>query len=84
MQDERLGRNILRHPFKIARELKGEVPGFADIFVRTIQHMCQKRLGLPRCAAKKPLLTAKMVKKRLAFCKKHQSSMEKDWESVMF
>jgi hypothetical protein len=78
MQDERLGLYIVRHPFKIARE-KGEVPGFADIFVRSIKHMCQKRLGLPsRCAAKKPLLTAKMVKKRLAFCKKHRSSMEKD------
>jgi transposase len=84
-QDDRLRRFILRHPFKTAREIKGELPGFADISVRTIQHLCQKRLGLPsRCAAKKPLLTAKMVKKRLAFCKKHRSWTEKDWESVMF
>jgi hypothetical protein len=38
--------------------------------VRTIQRVCQKRLGLPsRWAAKKPLLRAKMVKKRIVFCK---------------
>jgi hypothetical protein len=65
VQDERLRRYILHNPFKTARELKGEVPGFVDISVRTIQHICQKRLGLPsRCAAKKPLLTAKIVKKK--------------------
>jgi hypothetical protein len=50
--------------------LKGEIPGFADISVKTIQHMCQKRLGMPsQCTTEKPLLTAMMVKKRLAFYK---------------
>jgi hypothetical protein len=74
VQDERLHSYNLCHPFKTVKELEGEVLGFADISVRTFQHMCQKQLGLLSwCAAKKPLFTAKMVKKRLAFCKKYQS-----------
>jgi transposase len=84
-EEERLRRYVLRYPFKTARELKKEVIGWSDISVRTIQKICQRKLGLPsRCAAKKPLLTARMVKKRIAFCKKYRSWTEKDWERVMF
>jgi transposase len=84
-QDERLRRFLLRFPFKTAKEVKAEVSGWSNISVRTIQKVCQKRLCLPsRCAAKKPLLTAKMVKKRISFCKKHRHWTEKDWEEVMF
>jgi transposase len=84
-QEDRLRRFLLRNPFKTAKEIKKEVPGWSNIAVRTIQMVCQKRLGLPsRSAAKKPLLTAKMIKKRLNFCKKHRSWTEKDWERVMF
>jgi hypothetical protein len=79
-----LRRFILCYPFKTSKELKGEVPGFADISERTIQHMWQKRLGLPLCAAKKPLIVAKMVKKRLAFCNKTILDRKKYWDSVMF
>ncbi len=47
---------------------EGEVPGFADISVRTMQHMCEKRLRVPSLrTSKKLLLIAKMVKNRLAF-----------------
>jgi transposase len=84
-QDERLRRYLLRYPFKTAKELKAEVSGWENISVRTIQKICKTRLGMPsRSAAKKPLLTAKIVKKRLIFCKKHRSWSEKDWETVMF
>jgi hypothetical protein len=34
--------------------------------------------------AKKPLLTEKMKKKRLAFAKKHRSRTERDWARVMY
>jgi hypothetical protein len=45
--------------------------GFDAISVRRIQELLKKKLKMPsRAAAKKPLLTKKMVKKRLAFCKK--------------
>jgi transposase len=83
--DKRLRRYLLRYPFKTAKELKAEVAGWQNVSVRTIQKVCKVRLGLPsRCAAKKPLLTAKMVKKRLSFCKKHHSWSELDWETIMF
>ncbi len=85
VQEERLRRYILRHPFKTAKQLKFEVPGWSDASVWTIQDTCNKRLGLPsRCAAKKHLLTDKMVKKRLAFCKKFKSWTAEEWETVMF
>ena len=42
-----------------------------DVSVRTIQHYLQKYLKMPcRQAAKKPLLTKAMMKKRISFCKK--------------
>ena len=84
-QEERLRRYVLKHPFKTARELKREVSGWHDVSIRTIQKVCQKKLGMPsRSAAKKPLLTAAMVKKRLSFCRKYRSWTAQDWERVMF
>ncbi len=59
--------------------------GWHDVSIRTIQKVCQKKLGVPsRSAAKKPLLTAWMAKKRLSFCKKYRSWTVHDWECVMF
>ncbi len=44
-----------------------KVPGWSIAALQTIQDICNKRLGLlSRSAAEKPLLTDKMVKKRLA------------------
>jgi hypothetical protein len=84
-KDDRLRRHLLRNPFKTAKELKREVIGWNNFSVRTTQLVCQKRLELPsRCAAKKPLLTAQMVKKTIAFCKKHKNWTEDQWEDVMF
>jgi hypothetical protein len=84
-REQRLKVYIEAHPFKTAKELKQEIPGWGDISVRTIQRVLLQRLGLPaRRAAQKPLLTPAMVKKRLAFCKKHMSWTEEDWEQVVF
>jgi hypothetical protein len=69
----------------MARELKREVSGWHDVSIRTNQKVCQKKLGMTsHSAAKKPLLTARMVKKRLSFCKKYRSWTAQDWERVMF
>jgi hypothetical protein len=70
IQDERLKRHVLKNPFKSARELKNEVPGWSNVSVRTIQHRLQKQLGLQqaRRAAKKPLLTQKMKQKKTLAC----------------
>jgi hypothetical protein len=81
----RLRQAVLKHPFKSAKELKKDVPGWDKISVHMIQHVLQKQLGLPsRVAAKKPLLTQTMVKKRLRFCLKYKNWTERDWASVMF
>jgi hypothetical protein len=37
-----------------------------------------------RVAAKKPLLTDLMVKKRLHFCRKYKEWKEHDWRNVMY
>jgi len=82
---ERLRLFVSRAPFKTAREIKQELAGFGDISVRRIQEVLLKELKMPaRVAAKKPLLTKKMVKKRLSFCKKYLHWTPKQWESVMF
>jgi hypothetical protein len=83
VQEDRLRRYLLCYPFKTAKQLKLEVPGWTSAAVRTVQDICSKKLGLlSRSAAKKPLLLEKMIKKRLAFCKKYRAWMEKDWETV--
>jgi hypothetical protein len=64
-QENRLRRYLTAHPFKTAKELKTEVAGWSNVSVRTNQTVCQKRLGMPsRCAAKKPLLMEKIVRKK--------------------
>ena len=84
-QDERLRRYVLRNPFKTAREIKNELPGWSDISVRLIQKRLKHKLGLPsRRAAKKPLLTMKMKAKRLQFARKYRSWTSEQWNEVMF
>jgi hypothetical protein len=56
--------------FKTACELFNEVFGWSKISVRRIQEILKDKLGISsRVAAKKLMLTKKMVKKRLPFCK---------------
>jgi hypothetical protein len=82
---DRLWRYVNANPFKTAKQLKKEVFGWSNVSVRMIQHVLQKELNLPsRVAAKKPLLTKLMIKKRLKFCSKYQHWKESDWDSVMF
>jgi transposase len=83
--DNRLRHYVQQFPFKTAKELRNEVPGWENRSVRYIQNTLQKRLGLPaRKPAKKPLLTQKMKMKRIAFAKKYLNWTEKQWKNVMF
>jgi hypothetical protein len=76
---------VKRNPFKTACELRNKVFGWSVVSVRRIQEILKNELGLPsRVAAKKPMLTEKMVKKQLAFCKKFKHRREKDWRKVMY
>jgi hypothetical protein len=46
-QKNRLRRYLTAHPFKTAKKLKSEVSVWSNVSVRTIQTVCQKRLGMP-------------------------------------
>lgn len=84
-QDLLLRHHVLRHPFKTAKQLKADVPGYSKVSVRQIQKILQRRLGLPsRRAAAKPLLTERMTKQRIRFCRKHLHMTADDWMNVMF
>ena len=84
--DRLLRRRVLESPSISARELRAENPaGLKDVALRTIQHRLQKHLKLPtRRPAAKPLLTAPMKAKRLAFAKKYVKWTTSQWENVMF
>ena len=63
-----------RSPFMTPFELKKYHPDlFSGVSVRSIQHHAMRSLNMPaRKAAKKPLITTKMKKKRLAFALKYR------------
>lgn len=81
-----LKREVMLNNSITAIELKRKYPDFLhNVATRTIRHRLQKDLGLPsRRAAKKPLLTAAMKKKRLDFCQKYQDWTSEKWKKVMF
>jgi hypothetical protein len=69
---------VQRNPFKTAHELHNNIFGLSNILVRRIQDVLKNKLGLPSWVAKKkPMLTEKMVKKRLALYKKFRHWKEK-------
>lgn len=84
--DKMLVREVKQNPSITAAELKKKHPDLLqDVAVRTLQHRLQKDLGLPcRRAAKKPLLTDTMRKKRLQFAKQYRDWTPEQWKSVMW
>lgn len=84
--DNLLKREVLSNPAITAVELKiNHKELLQNVATRTIRHRLQKDLDLPiRRAAKKPMLTAAMKKKRLGFCKKYKDWTSEQWKKVMF
>ena len=84
--DAVLKREVLLNPSITAATLKKKHPMLLqNVSIRTIQHRLQKDLKMPsRRAAKKPLLTAPMIKKRFLFCRKYLHWTPADWRKVMF
>lgn len=84
--DKILKREVIADPCITAVSLKQKHPALLkNVSVRTIQHRLQKDLKMPaRRAAKKPLLTKAMKKKRLDFCKKYEDWTSEQWQKVMF
>ena len=71
--DALMRRDVMIDPSITAAALKKKhIQLLQNVSVRTIQHRLQKDLKMPcRRAAKKPLLTKAMMKKRVSFCKKN-------------
>jgi hypothetical protein len=68
-----------------AADLKASLPELEDISERSIRRIIFKDLKMPsRSTAQKPLLTAAMKKKRLAFAKKYIDWTPEQWSRVMF
>jgi hypothetical protein len=77
--------HINREPTLTAGELKKRIPALADKAECSVQHALQKYLKMPsRVMAMKPLLTSKMMVKRLKFAKKYAHWTPEDWSKVMF
>ena len=72
--DKLLKNEVPSYPSITAVELKNKHHELLyNVSIRTICHRLQKNLNLPgRRAAKKPMLTAAMKKKRLNFCQKYR------------
>ena len=72
--DHLLKREVLLRPSITPASLKKKHSKLLEgVSIRTIQHRLKNDLGLPcRRAAKNPLLTEKMRKKRLTFAKNYQ------------
>jgi hypothetical protein len=61
---------VKRNLLKTACEQYRKVSGWSKISLRRIEEILKDKLGISsRVAAKKLMLTKKMVKKRLPFCK---------------
>ncbi len=77
--------HINREPTLTAGELKKTIPSLADKAERSVQHALQKYLKMPsRVMAMKPLLTSKMMVKRLKFAKKYAHWTPEDWSKMMY
>ena len=84
--DHLLRQEMLLRPSITPASLKQKHPKLLEgVSTRTIQHRLKNDLGLPcRRAAKKPLLTEKIRKKRLTFAKNYQHWTPQQWQKVMF
>ena len=81
--DRRIRRFVMKNPFVSAAKVKEHLN--LDISVRTVRHRLAKDLQFKtRVPLKKPLLTAKQIKARLAFCAKYKQWTPEQWKQVLF
>lgn len=83
--DLRMVTMVKMNPSITSGDLQNSIPTLSNVSKRTIRHRLSAELNLPaRRPFKKPLVTEKMRKKRIEFCKKHQDWTEEQWTQVMF
>ena len=77
-------RQATKYPDMTAADIKNSVQELAKISTRSINRALTDHLKMPsRIAAKKPLLTKKMMAKRLQFVKKYKDWTPEQWTKVM-
>jgi len=83
---EELMKYIVKYPMATATDIMADLPHVVgDMAVRTVQDILCRELGMrSKVAAKKPLLTDKMKKKRLDFANKYKDWTAEDWSKVMY
>ena len=72
-----------RSPRSSSTKIKAQLPQSTAVSTRTIKHRLFDA-GLKSCRpAKKPLLSSKNIKGRIAFCEKYRNWTEDQWENVL-
>lgn len=83
----KIHRAALADPFASASDIRASLidSGAVAPSVRRIQEILKDRFGLPsRRPAKKPKLSPKNIKDRLAFCRRHADWTQQQWRRVLF
>lgn len=82
--DRLIHRAIVSNPWHTSYSIKHELPDL-NISARTIRRRLSKDFHLPAYRpSKKPLLSQKNIKDRLAFCKKYKDWTVSQWNSILF
>ena len=82
--DRKLIQMAKRSPRSSSTKIKAQLPQSAAVSTRTIRRRLLDA-GLKSCRpAKKPLLSSKNIKDRIAFCEKYHNWTEDQWENVLF
>lgn len=82
--DVAMMKTIKKQPFLSAADIKAELP-CVRASLRTIRRrLCDEFKLRSRCAARKPLLNSKQVKKRIQFCQRYKNWTPAQWSLVMF
>jgi hypothetical protein len=81
-----LKRLVNKYPAMIpCADIKATLSELSSLSIRMIQHHLQITLNLPsRSATQKQLLTDRMKRKRLAFCRIYKNWIAADWGNVMY
>lgn len=84
--DNRIHRIAKKNPFVTSSEIKRIMsPDIDHITTRTIRNrLCKKFRLKARTPRRKPLITTKARRKRLAWCKEHANWTVNDWKKVTF
>ena len=84
--DLMIRREVMKDPFITARSIKANLTPLCDnISLHTIRDRLGTKFSMPaRKPVKKPLLTAKMRKARLEFCRRYADWGVDEWKRVLF